>query len=78
MNNQLKTYIIRIPDCPGSYAAFDFESDDWRSTNDLFKTWQVDELSAEDAEDDFRKTFAIGHHEYVVARLLSEALEEED
>ena len=78
MNNQLKTYIIRIQGYSGSYAAFEFEADDWRSTNDLFKTWQVDELTSDDAEDKFRLTFGIEHHEYVSARLLSEALEEED
>ena len=74
---ELKTYVIQIPDCSGSFAAFDFEEDDWRSTNDLTKTWQVDELNASDAADNFRETFEIDRTNHVFAILLSEAIEEE-
>ena len=74
---ELKTYVIQIPDCSGSFAAFDFEEDDWRSTNDLTKTWQVDELNASDAADNFRETFDIDRTNHVFAILLSEAIEEE-
>ena len=74
---ELKTYVIQIPDCSGSFAAFDFEEDDWRSTNDLAKTWQVDELTASDAADNFRETFDIDRTNHVFAILLSEAIEEE-
>ena len=74
---ELKTYVIQIPDCSGSFAAFDFEADDWRSTNDLAKTWQVDELNASDAADNFRETFDIDRTNHIFAILLSEAIEEE-
>lgn len=74
---ELKTYVIQIPDCSGSFAAFDFEADEWRSTNDLAKTWQVDELNASDAADNFRETFDIDRTNHIFAILLSEAIEEE-
>ena len=74
---ELKTYVIQIPDCSGSFAAFDFEADEWSSTNDLAKTWQVDELNASDAADNFRETFEIDRTNHVFAILLSEAIEEE-
>ena len=74
---ELKTYVIRIPDCSGIYAAFDFEADEWRSTNDLAKTWQIDEFTASDAADNFRETFEIDRTNHIFAILLSEAIDEE-
>jgi hypothetical protein len=77
MNDRLKTYIIIIPDCTHPYARFDFEADDWQSTNDLAKAWTVDETTADEAAYKFRETFGIDQGSFTIsATLLSEAIED--
>ena len=74
----MNTYIIIIPDCTHPYARHDFESDDWRSTNDLSKAWTVDEATADEAAYNFRETFGIDQGSFTIsATLLSEAIEDQ-
>jgi hypothetical protein len=74
----MNTYIIIIPDCTHPYARFDFEADDWQSTNDLSKAWTVDETTADEAAYNFRETFGIDQGSFTItATLLSEAIEDQ-
>lgn len=77
LQDKMNTYIIIIPDCTHPYARHDFESDDWRSTNDLFEAWMVDETTADEAAYKFRETFGIDQGSFTIsATLLSEAIED--
>ena len=74
----MNTYIIIIPDCTHPYARYDFKTDDWRSTNDLFEAWMVDETTADEAAYNFRETFGIDQGSFTIsATLLTEAIEDQ-
>lgn len=73
---KIKTYVISIPDCSGQYARHDFEAGEWWSTNNLAEAWTTEQLSADEAEQDFRDTFGILRHDWLQATVMSDAVEE--
>ena len=66
----MNTYVILIPNSSGAYARYNFETDNWQSTNDLSETWTVDAPSANEAVENFRQTFRIGRFDWIGAEKL--------